>query len=198
MGKVEAEIENIISVYSQEELDKQKIIEEFCSIIPFDETSQKQIFTQLEQLPGDAERIDFLTRLSVDVYNNREKQLGEDVMHQVERFVMLSVIDNLWTDHLDSIENLRQGIGLRGYGQRDPLVEYKNEAFRMFEQLISSIDDEIVHRIYRVQVATQQNPLQEKVPNDIKVSKGGKLGRNDPCPCGSGKKWKKCHYPNVP
>ena len=82
--------------------------------------------------------------------------MGQDLARQVERFVMLSVVDNLWIDHLDAVENLRQGIGLRGYGQRDPLVEYKNEAFAMFEKLIGAIDDEVVHRIYKIQV--QQSP----------------------------------------
>src|SRR3989344_5009705 len=93
-----------------------------------------------------------LTRLAKNVYENKEKQVGENIARQIERFVVLSAIDNLWVDHLDAIENLRGGIGLRGYGQRDPLVEYKNEAFRMFEQLIGAIDDEIVHRIYKIQV----------------------------------------------
>src|SRR5690348_3199141 len=113
-------------------------------------------------------------------------------------------------DHLDAVENLRQGIGLRGYGQRDPLVEYKNEAFKMFEQLIAGIDDEIVHRIYKIQVQqaphqhveTKENtPPQEvsqKKPESIKVDPKKKISRNDPCWCGSGKKWKKCHYPQLP
>ena len=73
-------------------------------------------------------------------------------MREVERWVMLSVVDNLWMDHLDAIDDLREGIGLRGYGQRDPLVEYKNEAFKMFEKLIAAIDSEIARRIFRVSV----------------------------------------------
>ena len=125
---------------------------------------------------------------------------------------MLSVIDALWMDHLDAVENLRGGIGLRGYGQRDPLVEYKNEAYTMFEQLVNAIDDEIVHRIYRIQV--QHSPqahqhMREQAAGEAvgisETSKGDKkqvasnkrkLGRNDPCWCGSGKKYKRCHYPN--
>ncbi len=158
----------------------------------------------------------------------------------MERFVMLSVVDNLWIDHLDAVENLRQGIGLRGYGQRDPLVEYKNEAFAMFEKLIGAIDDEIVHRIYKIQV--QQTPpvahqhqhvvtqaagdtsvseelrtreVSEKrqsanspqttarnnstvADNQSAMSGNKKLGRNDPCPCGSGLKYKKCGLINAP
>src|SRR5690348_15959171 len=122
-------------------------------------------------------------------------------------------------DHLDAIENLRQGIGLRGYGQRDPLVEYKNEAFGMFENLVKTIDDQIVHTIFKVQIqpaiqhehihVTENTPPEEisqpkvdketnVIANEVKQSQSStnkKLGRNDPCWCGSGKKWKKCHYP---
>src|SRR5260221_13719305 len=107
---------------------------------------------QLEQFQSLDQKIEFLKNLAMDVYTKREKQIGETVARQVERFVSLSVIDALWMDHLDAIENLRQGIGLRGYGQKDPLVEYKNEAFKMFEKLVGTIDDEIVHRLYKIQV----------------------------------------------
>ena len=118
------------------------------------------------------------------------------------------VIDTLWMDHLDAVENLRGGIGLRGYGQRDPLVEYKNEAYAMFEQLISTTDDEIVHRIYRVQVALPPTQIhadektdsrgdqRQSVSESANINASKKLGRNDPCWCGSGKKYKRCHYPN--
>ena len=138
-------------------------------------------------------------------------------MRQIERWVSLQVIDSFWMEHLDSIDDLREGIGLRGYGQRDPLVEYKNEAFTMFERLMSGIDSEIVHRIYKVQVATNPpagapanvslespiaaaaqkaatNASEQAIAQPV-VNASKKLGRNDPCWCGSGKKWKKCHYP---
>ena len=200
-------------------------------MIPFDEASQKQIAMQLEQISAPEEKINFMTNIATDVYAQREKQMGTELMRQVERFVMLSVVDSLWMDHLDAIENLRQGIGLRGYGQKDPLVEYKNEAFKMFEQLINAIDDEIVHRIYRIQVQAPPMPQEQHqhiiaqpagagVSSNGEVSSGTqtasagsstvsgnssetesrstgkKLGRNDPCWCGNGKKYKKCHYPN--
>ncbi|QQG40985.1 MAG: preprotein translocase subunit SecA [Candidatus Levyibacteriota bacterium] len=203
--KIQAAITTAVSLRTTEAQERGQlpitaIVSDFAMIIPFDEASQEQLKKQLEQIQDEQEKISFLSNLAVDIYNNREKQVGKDVMEQIERFVVLSVIDNLWTDHLDAVENLRQGIGLRGYGQRDPLVEYKNEAFRMFEQLINAIDDEIVHRIYKIQVAAQPALQQEEISNNKKASKvpkGEKLGRNDPCPCGSGKKWKKCHYPNV-
>lgn len=195
----------------------EKIIEDFNTIIPFDEASKKQLVTQLEQRHTDEEKIEFLTNISDDLYNKREEQISSSVMRQVERIVMLSVVDNLWMNHLDAIDNLRQGIGLRGYAQKDPLVEYKNEGFKMFESLMWSIDDEIVHRIFKVQIqAGEAGPQQhvhavtnrpagevsENKNNNKKTSATGvsssKLGRNDPCWCGSGKKFKKCHYPQLP
>jgi preprotein translocase subunit SecA len=167
---------------------------------------------QLEQLEAVDKKIEFLGNIANDIYKTRDEQMGRELMRQVERFVMLSVIDNLWMDHLDAIENLRQGIGLRGYGQKDPLVEYKNEGFAMFEKLIATIDDEIVHRIYKVQVQqsptvpqqnvraqtnTPQSETSEQKQKPVqKEPDKKKLGRNDPCWCGSGKKYKKCHYPN--
>ncbi len=214
LEKIQSTIASCVSLRTQEaqekgELASGSIINDFSTIIPFDEASKNQLKQQLDQLHDMQEQISLLNNLALDVYKKRADELGSDVMEQIERFVVLSVIDNLWTDHLDAIENLRQGIGLRGYGQRDPLVEYKNEAFRMFEQLMSTIDDEIVHRIYRIQV-TQQVPQNEKNVQDLgerrnKTQKTAvftpsddkkKLGRNDPCWCGSGKKYKKCHWPN--
>lgn len=213
----------------------EKIVEDFAAIIPFDENSQKQLLKQLEQLHTADEKIEFLTKIAGDLYEEREKQMGSELMRNIEKFVMLSVIDNLWMNHLDAMDNLRNGIGLRGYAQKDPLVEYKNEGFRMFESLMGAIDDEIVHRIYKVQVQQQQHTHEDgsvhegpahpgesaqqaapqlkrpsriitntpsgEVSEDSKpkpVKATTKLSRNDPCWCGSGKKWKKCHYPRVP
>jgi preprotein translocase subunit SecA len=187
----------------------EKIVNDFSTIIPFDDSSKKQLIKQIEVAADLEQKIGFLTNIAQDIYQQRKKQLGEEMMRQIERYVMLSVSDTFWMDHLDAVENLRGGIGLRGYGQRDPLVEYKNEAYTMFEQLIRTIDDEIAHRIYKIQV--QQAPQVHKgvveqpagaesgtseTSNKKQVTNNKKLGRNDPCWCGSGKKYKKCHYPN--
>ncbi len=192
----------------------EKMIQDFSTIIAFDENSRSQLALQLEQLHDFSQKEGFLQKLAIDTYTMREKQVGEEIMRQIERFVMISSIDMLWTDHLDAIDNLRSGIQLRGYGQRDPLVEYKNEAFGMFEVLIKAIDDEVAHRIFKVQVA--EGPLppivqplnivakpagSEIVPQQptavdgrrLTISSKQKLGRNDPCWCNSGKKYKKCH-----
>jgi preprotein translocase subunit SecA len=124
-------------------------------------------------------------------------------MRFAERFVMLNVIDRLWIQHLTALDELREGIGLRAYGQRDPLVEYKSEAFKMFQSLEASIQSEVAATIFRL---TLRRPEAEPArPRAVRTNRDGeapskapvraarKVGRNDPCPCGSGKKYKKCH-----
>jgi len=223
INKINDAIGTIVNIQIAQayEVDKsidERITDEFLTIIPFDDQSKIQLIKQLEQVSLDEQKIDFLSKLAKDVYDSKEEKMGKDLMRQIERFVILSVIDNLWVDHLDAIENLRQGIGLRGYAQKDPLVEYKNEAYKMFEQLVRGIDDEIIHRIYKIQV--QQSPIIPQHKHIIEQAAGAtsispslqsrevskpinnqgsgkkKIGRNDPCHCGSGKKYKKCHYPN--
>uniref|UniRef100_A0A7C4R5S1 Protein translocase subunit SecA n=1 Tax=candidate division CPR3 bacterium TaxID=2268181 RepID=A0A7C4R5S1_UNCC3 len=218
LDKLNSEIVNLVNLYTAEGItidEKEKILQEFISIVPFDPPSQREIVKQMENLKSSTEVINFLLKIINDVYAQREKQLGLEIMRQVEKWVSLSVVDNLWMDHLDAIDDLREGIGLRGYGQLDPLVEYKNEAYSMFERLISTIDSEIIHRIFKVHIqispdqmqalqkeqetAIQKTARQESMRQRQKVSsdKNKKLGRNDPCWCGSGKKWKKCHYPEL-
>ncbi len=252
--EVQERIESAISMIvnraasDPEKLDNinEAIVTDFTIIIPFDPASQKQLITQLQQAGSAEEKIEFLKKIANDLYRQKENQLGGELMRRVEKFVMLGTIDKLWMNHLDAMDSLRGGIGLRGYAQKDPLVEYKNEGFKMFENLMSSIDDEIVHRIYKVQVqqqththedgsvhpgpthaqtnadnakisptkatsvlpdlpkhtdhATTNTPASEistdtKKQNVAKSQK--KLGRNDPCWCGSSKKFKKCHYPEI-
>jgi preprotein translocase subunit SecA len=149
-------VENLINsfVFENEE-DFEKAMLEFITIIPFDPNSQKQLLEQVKKRHTSDNINQFLTSVVETTYNTREKQLGPATMRQIEKFVSLISGDRLWIDHLDTIDNLREGIGLRGYGQRDPLVEYKKEAFAMFEKLLAAIDDEINHRIFRIQVANQ-------------------------------------------
>lgn len=230
LSKVDGSIANVVSLRMSEDsmtgADKdvnETIVEDFLTIIPFDPNSQKQLIKQLEQRSEDSEKTELLTKIAHDVYAKREEQLGEESSSQLERFVLMSVMDKLWMEHLDAMDNLRQGIGLRGYGQRDPLIEYKNEGFRMFDTLMSTIDDEVAHKVFKIHIhknpPAQKSPLARAVENvpETEVSTEGKvkvekkkepakeaaessgkkkLGRNDPCWCGSGKKYKKCHYPN--
>jgi preprotein translocase subunit SecA len=229
LEKIDSSVSVLVNINENQITDDgkskdEKIIDEFVTMIPFDENSKAQLAKQISTRSTPHEKIDFLSKIAHDLYDQRKKQLGEKVTGDIERFVSLSVIDSLWMDHLDAVDNLRGGIGLRGYGQRDPLVEYKNEAYRMFERLISGIDDEIVHRIYKIQVrqaphshqhVTEQaagstvgmtevsNSSTQSVSTSFSAGSGKKKpGRNDPCHCGAKredgtpKKYKHCHYPN--
>ena len=148
---------------------------------------------------------DMLLERAADIYARKEKELGEPLMRELERVMMLRVVDEYWMDNIDAMQELRQGIGLRAYGQSDPVVEYKREGYEMFENMIAAIQEETIRRIYlaRVQVGgavkrervakvTGESGGSDQTVKKQPVKKQGKIGRNDPCPCGSGKKWKKC------
>ena len=140
-------------------------------------------------------------------YEEKERALGTEAMRQHERTLMLYVIDTAWKDHLLAMDHLKEGIGLRGYGQRDPLTEYKKESFEMFGLMSERIEDEIIMNLWRLDavVQRQQEEMERKRQRDLVYSApakeapqpaqraAGRVGRNDPCPCGSGKKYKKCH-----
>jgi len=134
-----------------------------------------------------------------EAYAERERQMGPETMRQLERLVMLHTVDDLWVHHLTALDELREGIGLRAYGQRDPLVEYKREAHEMFAELTDTIRHNIAYTIFRAQIVRQE-PLRQRemhtnAPTEAPTprrSSGAHVGRNDPCPCGSGKKYKNC------
>ena len=147
-----------------------------------------------------------LYELAEQAYDAKEKELGPDLMRQAERFVMLNMADKLWVRHLTDLDNLREGIGLRAFAQQDPLVAYKKEAHEMFAGLMESIRHDVVYSIFTVQASAREparRPMQEVRPGAAGGDGRGrsqpakaapqKVGRNDPCPCGSGKKYKHCH-----
>jgi preprotein translocase subunit SecA len=139
-------------------------------------------------------------------YNEKEAGIGADHFRNIERILMLQIVDNLWKDHLLSMDHLREGIGLRGYAQQDPIRAYKKEAFEMFQELVFRIREETLRILFRIQlaepeaVATLERPRQQQLsfshggppPRKQPVRVADKVGRNDPCPCGSGRKYKKC------
>lgn len=148
------------------------------------------------------EIVELLLEKAHAYYKAREEEFGEELMREIERAVTLQVVDKKWMDHLDAMDMLREGIGLRAYGQKNPLVEYRREAYDMFQGMISSIREDTIRFIMRVtpQVAEQkpEEPQQVRTNKDegqpakpIK-KEGQQVGRNDPCPCGSGKKYKRC------
>ena len=165
---------------------------------------------ELEDMSRD-ELQDFLNQVAEESYTQREQLFGEDNMRELEKIIMLRVVDNRWMEHLDRMDMLREGIGLLAYGQRQPLVEYKIRGHEMFNQMIASIQNDIASLIFRVNIITREqqeamerenqqrmaaakanhgDDFQENVKQPVK--NGEKVGRNDLCPCGSGKKYKNC------
>ncbi|MFN2514768.1 MAG: preprotein translocase subunit SecA [Pyrinomonadaceae bacterium] len=180
---------------------------------------------------ADAERLDIPNFASQEVtdaiwdklkikYGEKEQQIGPEAMRTYERIIMLNIIDAQWKDHLLSLDHLKQGIGLVGYGQKDPLVEYKKQSFDMFQEMLDRIDTSTIRSLFNLQVVAEQPPetlrqrrlprrstsLTFTGPNQGAAAAGEeagkvktvvrdqpKVGRNEPCPCGSGKKYKKCH-----
>jgi preprotein translocase subunit SecA len=247
LQKISSAISTIVSAHTIEGIEAKSIIEEYASIIPIDQNSKQELENQISTMSDTDQAVEFLSGLAKNFYEEREKQIGEKAARDLEVYTYLSTMDQLWIAHLDTVEDLRGGIGLRAYAQRDPLVEYKREAYDLFEKLVAEVDFEIVHRIFKmggesqpIQVSASQGveirpqvdiELEQEsadprpgpiiaepiVSGETKVTveRGGKvvneetyggngslqkahgkLGRNDPCWCGSGKKYKKCHYPN--
>ena len=163
-------------------------------------------------LPKNTFKIDDLLKLTRDelteaildkaksIYERKESEVEEEVMRELERVALLRTVDTKWIDHIDAMDQLREGITLRAYGQQDPVQAYQMEGYDMFNELIRSIKEDTVRFIYNVNTANL--PKREKVAEPVTtnenaaahkpVVKEKKVGRNDPCPCGSGKKYKKC------
>ena len=159
--------------------------------------------TQIPALTAD-EVADAFAQAAADYYEKKEQELTSPVMREVERVVLLRVVDEYWMDHIDAMQDLRQGIRLRAYAQTDPIIAYKKESLEMFEEMISAIQEETVRRLYSVRVKKDEEIKRERVASGMTENVGGdgtvkkqprkvqKIGRNDPCPCGSGKKYKQC------
>ncbi|MCG6980537.1 MAG: preprotein translocase subunit SecA [Deltaproteobacteria bacterium] len=151
---------------------------------------------------------EFLLEKARNGYSQKEKEWGPEITRDMERLITLQTVDQRWREHLLAMDHLKEGIGLRGYAQQDPLIEYKREGLEMFQEMIDTIKSEIIQMLFRVQVATQEETeqLEEAQKQPIFFSHGdsaasskrkpvkraAKIGRNQPCPCGSGKKYKKC------
>jgi preprotein translocase subunit SecA len=141
-------------------------------------------------------------------YDDREQQFGETVMRDLENYILLQSVDSLWKDHLLNMDHLKEGIGLRGYGQQDPLNAYKREGHELFQEMIERIKEETVRLVCNIQIRREEEVQELRKEQEDQpmffggaeggaarpqtVKKGVKVGRNDPCPCGSGKKYKKC------
>jgi preprotein translocase subunit SecA len=211
---VEVVVGNVVSQFVSkevypEEWDLDALMATLSAVYPTQLTKK-----QLEDVADAAEMHQIVMEDALAAYQAKEAELGEDqstgepILREMERMVLLSIIDNAWREHLYAMDYLQEGIGLRAYGQRDPLVEYQREAFQMFNEMKDAIQDEFVRYIYRIQLVRQDEPSRPR-PQRVSVSSGDetsggpasgavlslgdKVPRNAPCPCGSGRKYKKCH-----
>ncbi len=232
IGMVEEEIEQIVGLYTAghaEDWNMGEIKENLNQIFPIGEPQFKKLLEikQSKNHANDAQKIsaivEFLKGLAKESYGKKEKEITPEIMRQIERAIYLRSIDTFWMNHLDDIDYLREGIGLRGYGQRDPLVEYKKEAYLLFQNLMVNIRSAVINSIFKVGIIKEEPASQKNVLEDVKyqgadeqpaqfaaadsnrepssrlnttsqtIRNKTEVGRNDPCPCGSGKKYKKCH-----
>ena len=200
--------EDIVSQYTDEKMPpsawnlkglKDAVFAQFNFKVNIEETVLKDMTTEkLSQIIYDS---------AMSVYNRKESVIGEHDFRNIERIIMLQTMDNLWKDHLLSMDHLKEGIGLRSYAQQDPLVIYKKEAFEMFQEMIRRVKEETIKILCRIQIAEPEAVNELSAPKEQEMifshGNGGqkkkpvqrvgvKVGRNDPCPCGSGKKYKKC------
>jgi preprotein translocase subunit SecA len=230
MKYLEEEIERNVSVHctgEEFEWDLEMISSELQNIFAFNEQDKKK----LEQIRDDKSKnsmekisliMEYVMGRTKEVYIQKETEIGEDVLRQIEKSIVLQTIDTLWMNHLDEIDYLRQGIGLRGYGQRDPLIEYKREAFHLFSTLMENMRSTTVKTVFKVSIvsaepqaqnsvmpknvefhgaeenttqfgAAQENSTGEATTPQKPIVNKDNVGRNDPCSCGSGKKYKNCH-----
>ena len=176
--------------------DYDALLEDLHRLLPVPESVTVE---ELEARRGE-ELLEYLQEVASDLYDTREQQFSSQVMRLLERQWMIHVIDQRWIQHLTAIDDVREGIGLRAYGQRDPLVEYKVEAASMFDDLLDTIRHDVVYAIYHVVPRLEpvrrpqaQITNREEEGGKQPVKAGKKIGRNEPCHCGSGRKFKKCH-----
>jgi preprotein translocase subunit SecA len=220
VGLIEEVAEGIVAAHCEKDA-----LPENWNWMPLKDDLRRTFLVDLKISPEEIEKLDYDTlverikQMALQIYRAKEKAISPEIMRQLEKFALLSTIDERWREHLYEMDQLRTGIGLRAYGQRDPLIEYKKEAYNMFEEMVGQIDREAVELIYKLQVGQPREarrPRQEVLqavhaettgmglmgegeapqseePKQKPVRVEPKTGRNDPCPCGSGKKYKKCH-----
>ena len=225
LDMVREEITELVELHAperhEEQWDLETLLAEVDTIIKLPSSFNLRTF---EELSHD-EILDKLLTHAEEAYEGREQEIGSETMRTLERLLMLRTIDSLWVEHLTATDEMRQGIGLRAYGQTDPLVAYKSEAHDMWQQLLASIRRQVTHSIYHVELTqrpaqparapatresggpdgdgAQQETAAVGATDGMRQRGGGaqpvlagrarKIGRNEPCPCGSGKKYKKCH-----
>ena len=197
---VNEELAKLVDFHAPEENYKdQWQLEELAEAVQALITLPGNLHKVLLDTPTREEIKQFLIDSAAAAYAAREASLGAEQMREVEKAVLLRNLDMLWMEHLENMDHLKDSVRLRAYGQKDPLVEYKNEGWRLFKTLLEDVQFSVINTIFKVQLAqpsiASHQPLATRAGEQpaIRHESGAKVGRNDPCPCGSGKKYKKCH-----
>ncbi|MDD2224551.1 MAG: preprotein translocase subunit SecA [Candidatus Shapirobacteria bacterium] len=211
---IETQINSIVSInsdYESGKIDSEKVVLEFCEILPLDPRQRAELKNKLEKSDNASE---FLIKTLTDQWQQRVDYFGADLANSITSFAIISTLDPLWVEHLTALDDLRDGVRLRGYAQKDPLIEYRKEGFEMFQKLMSQFEYNLVRKLYRLEPVTDPNLIPKNVtegrgdsmsenpqaepelpPKQVTIKNDQVIGRNDLCPCGSGKKYKKCCYP---
>jgi preprotein translocase subunit SecA len=238
---IDFEIEQAVSFHTASEYSKEWNLEEIYQIVSTIFPVDKKLQEDINGIAADGDKlnkamartalIDHLCSLAREKYARMESNIKQMGFHwiEIEKEVLIRSMDTLWIEHLEAMDYMRKGIGLRGYGQRDPLVEYKKEAYRLYNELNGLIQKQVVYSIFKVgdvgqimepgladrakvytapakemnarkssiaalagEGAPSAGAIQDVIPKKVRNDEGNKVGRNDPCPCGSGKKYKKC------
>ena len=216
ISMIEYVADNIVNVYVEgesQELNAESLSTEITNIFGFDFTEFISKNSSNPQLISEE-----LKKKALEIYTNKETEIGSEELRELERIVMLKVVDEKWMNHIDSMDELKNGIGLRAYGQKDPVVQYRLEGFDMFDEMISDIKVDVTKILMHIrqQAETKRQETVKitgaaleaihsvdggsKIGTDVDRTvrnDGPKVGRNDPCPCGSGKKYKNCHGKNA-
>jgi preprotein translocase subunit SecA len=213
LSMVEAQAEDIVGAYANRELPPEEWDWNSLSDALFRQFNARLVVTEKEREDFTPERLlDLIHEKALQAYEEKERTFTAPVMRYLEKMILLQSLDGLWKDHLLSLDHLKEGIGLRSYAQKNPLQEYQKEAFALFEGLSQRMQEDVVEKLYTVQIARQEEAQRiepKPIPQQrVMMSHGDtvipvqsaqlkreapKVGRNDPCPCGSGKKFKKCH-----
>lgn len=211
---IETQVNSIVSMntsYENGKIDFEKVVLEFSEILPLDPRQRSEFKKQLENSDNPVE---FLQKILTDQWQQRVDYFGNDLANSILTFSIISTLDPLWVEHLTALDDLRDGVRLRGYAQKDPLIEYRKEGYEMFQRLMSQFEYNLVRKLFRLEPVTDPNLIPKNVtegrgdsmsenpetepdlpPKQVTIQNDQVVGRNDLCPCGSGKKYKKCCYP---
>ncbi len=211
---IEGQINSLVlanTSYEDGKFDSEKAILEFAEILPFDPQQRSKFKDQLEKEDNPSE---FLIKVATDQWQQRLDYFGTDLANSILTYAIISTLDPLWVEHLTALDDLRDGVRLRGYAQKDPLIEYRKEGYEMFQKLMAQFEYNLARKLFRLEPVTDPNLIPKNVtegrgdsmdqkseeevklpPKQVTIQNDQVVGRNDPCPCGSSKKYKKCCYP---